>query len=119
MRFDKFATSANGKIYYNDSGKIKKVEFLSQNLSKPLDDIWLNFCDEAKQSKFDDTKTNEVLLQTIIISSTNKNDIVMDFTLKSPISVSVAHRINRQYIGISKNTKPTIQRLQSVIDGEQ
>ncbi|MCI6988089.1 MAG: site-specific DNA-methyltransferase, partial [Campylobacter sp.] len=46
-------------------------------------------------------------------------DIVMDFTLKSPISVSVAHRINRQYIGISKNTKPTIQRLQSVIDGEQ
>lgn len=71
--------------------------------------------------KFDYPK-NEILLHRIIEYATLENDIVLDFFLGSGTSAAVAHKMNRQYIGVEQmdyvNTV-TIERLKKVISGEQ
>jgi adenine-specific DNA-methyltransferase len=53
---------------------------------------------------------------------TNKNDVVLDFFVGSGSTTAVAHKLQRQYIGIEQldyiEDLPTI-RLQKVIEGEQ
>lgn len=64
----------------------------------------------------------EALLQRIIEISTNENDIVMDFFLGSATTAAVAHKMNRQYIGIEQMDyieSVSIERLKKVIEGEQ
>ena len=48
------------------------------------------------------TPKPERLLQRIIHVGTNENDIVMDFFLGSGTTIAVAHKMNRQYIGIEQ-----------------
>jgi len=73
-------------------------------------------------SKVFNNPKSESLLQRIITLSTNKKDIVMDFFSGSGTTISVAHKLNRQYIGIEQMDyidKITSTRLKKVIDGEQ
>ena len=68
------------------------------------------------------TQKNEELLRRIIYSATNKGDIVLDFTAGSGTTNAVAHKMNRQYIGIEQlNYTQTylVERLKKVIDGDQ
>ncbi|MGO1529406.1 MAG: site-specific DNA-methyltransferase, partial [Senegalia sp. (in: firmicutes)] len=70
---------------------------------------------------FDYPKPEEVLERIIEIGS-NEGDIVLDFFMGSATTQAVAHKMNRQYIGIEQmdyiNTV-SVPRLQKVIDGEQ
>ena len=54
--------------------------------------------------------------------STEPHDIVLDYHLGSGTTASVAHKMNRQYIGIEQlnygQSDPTV-RLQNVIEGDQ
>ena len=62
------------------------------------------------------------LIQDIISMTTNENDIVMDFFLGSGTTAAVAHKMNRQYIGIEQMDyieNVSIERLKKVIEGEQ
>ena len=64
----------------------------------------------------------EGLLKYLIEITTQKNDIVLDYHLGSGTTAAVAHKMNRQYIGIEQMDyieDITIQRLQKVIEGEQ
>ena len=65
---------------------------------------------------------NELLMQRIIEYITTKGDIVLDFHLGSGTTAAVAHKMNRQYIGIEQmdyaETLP-VERLNKVIAGEQ
>ena len=64
----------------------------------------------------------EALLQRIIESSTNENDLVLDFFAGSGTTLAVAHKMKRRYIGIEQMDyiqTITKQRLAKVIDGEQ
>lgn len=64
----------------------------------------------------------EKLLQRIIESSTNENDIVLDFFAGSGTTLAVAHKMKRRYIGIEQMDyiqNITLERLKKVIDGEQ
>lgn len=63
---------------------------------------------------------NELLIQRIIEYTTKVNDIVLDFHLGSGTTAAVAHKMNRQYIGIEQmdyiETIP-VERLKKAIAG--
>lgn len=79
------------------------------------------------KSLFNDNKVfsypkSEFLIKDILHVCTNKNDLVLDFFMGSATTQAVAHKMNRQYIGIEQmdyiNTV-SVPRLQKVIEGEQ
>ena len=64
----------------------------------------------------------ESLLKRILEISTKPTDIVLDYHLGSGTTAAVAHKMNRQYIGIEQMDyieSVTVERLKKVIDGEQ
>ena len=64
----------------------------------------------------------EALIKRIIESSTNENDLIMDFFAGSGTTLAVAHKMKRQYIGIEQiesHFDILIERLKKVIEGEQ
>lgn len=68
------------------------------------------------------TPKPEKLLEKILTISTSESDIVLDYHLGSGTTAAVAHKMNRQYIGVEQmdyiNTV-TVERLKKVIEGEQ
>ena len=64
----------------------------------------------------------ELLLQNLILCYSDEDDIVLDYHLGSGTTAAVAHKMNRQYIGIEQmNYLETVavERLKKVISGEQ
>ena len=129
---EKFEKSKNRLIVKN--GKICQKRYKSEY--KSLDKYesyktWLDDFTNAEGSKelsnligkgiFSFPKS-EKLLQHIIEISTQPNDIVMDFFLGSGTTAAVAHKMNRQYIGIEQMDyieSVSVERLKKVIEGEQ
>jgi len=69
-----------------------------------------------------DTPKPERLIERILTIATNPGDIVLDSFLGSGTTAAVAHKMNRQYIGIElgDHAKTHCQpRLKKVVDGEQ
>lgn len=64
----------------------------------------------------------EGLLSRILEISTKPTDLVLDYHLGSGTTSAVAHKMNRQYIGIEQMDyieSVTVERLKKVIEGEQ
>ena len=62
------------------------------------------------------------LIQNLISISSSKGDIVLDYHLGSGTTAAVAHKMNRQYIGIEQMDyieTVSVERLKKVIAGEQ
>ena len=69
-----------------------------------------------------DTPKPERLIQRILSIATSKNDLVLDSFLGSGTTAAVAHKMERQYIGIEMGEHAKtlcIPRLQKVINGEK
>lgn len=69
-----------------------------------------------------DTPKPEELIKLILEIATNENDIVLDCYLGSGTTVSTAHKMNRQYIGIEKGNHIAdivLERMKLVINGEK
>ena len=113
----------------DDEGKLSSVisDFLIQDFLKQL----LFDCKNEKgndeidklfgREEFDYAKP-ENLIKSIIEATTTEGDIVLDFFLGSGTTAAVAHKMNRQYIGVEQmNYIDTLDvpRLQKVIAGEQ
>lgn len=67
-------------------------------------------------------KKPEELIERIIKLATDEEDIVLDYHLGSGTTCAVAHKLNRQYIGIEQMNyieTLTLERLKNVIKGEQ
>jgi len=125
------STMGNIVLFRTDKefGKDTRVEivFAVNNLKEHTGDLWTDistsggFSDEGGVN-FPTAKKPEKLLKRIINMFTKKNDIVLDFFMGSSTTQAVAHKMNRQYIGIEQmdyiNTI-SVPRLQKVIDGEQ
>lgn len=63
----------------------------------------------------------ENLMKTILQITTKEKDIVLDFFLGSGTTAAVAHKMNRQYIGIEQMDyveDVSVERLKKVINGE-
>ena len=68
-----------------------------------------------------DTPKPEKLIFQIISIATNPGDLVMDCYLGSGSTITTAHKMGRQYIGIESNPeaiKLVEERLDKVIEGE-
>jgi adenine-specific DNA-methyltransferase len=67
-------------------------------------------------------KKPEKLISFIIELSTKENDIVLDFFLGSGTTAAVAHKMNRQYIGIEQMDyieDIACERLKNVINEDK
>ncbi len=135
------------KVLFINKGKPEEVMFYNGRqltpLSKSINEVLYNgeitndfamlLCDFWDDIDFQNTqneggvsftngKKPEELLYRIINLSSNKNDIVLDFFSGSGTTLSVAHKMGRQYIGVEQmdyiEELPTV-RLKKVIDGEQ
>jgi len=105
--------------------KIKEIngEFVPSEI---LSDFWTDVKWDGIAKEGNVTMKNgkkpEKLLQRILELSTNIGDIVLDYHLGSGTTSAIAHKMNRQYIGIEQMDyieTVTIERLKKVIDGEQ
>jgi len=105
----------------------KKVKFIDgENVPTTLlTNIWTDIAWEGIASEGGVTlkkgKKPEKLLRRIIEMSTNENDLVLDFHLGSGTTAAVAHKLNRQYIGIEQldyGKNDSTVRLQKVINGD-
>ena len=124
------AKSGKGEIRYVLNGQQmffydKKVRDIDGELqpSELLSNIWNDIAWEgiAKEGNvtLNKGKKPEKLLRRIIEMSTNINDIVLDYHLGSGTTVAVAHKMNRQYIGIEQldyGENDSVVRLQNVIN---
>lgn len=73
-------------------------------------------------SKPFETPKPELLLHNLIISCTSKNDIILDYFLGSATTIAVAHKTERQYIGIEQMdyiNDICMPRMKKVLEGEQ
>ena len=71
-----------------------------------MDNIWddINLLNsQSKERNGYDTQKPKELIKRIIISSSNKGDIVADFFCGSGTSMVVAKELGRQYIGCDIN----------------
>ena len=72
--------------------------------------------------KLKNGKKPEALLNRVIEMATEESDIVLDYHLGSGTTAAVAHKMNRQYIGIEQldyGENDSVVRLQNVINGDQ
>ncbi|MCE2399366.1 site-specific DNA-methyltransferase [Candidatus Poribacteria bacterium] len=128
----------NKKLFFNKEYIPYPENYVRRDGSTPdgvgqaIEDTWncseLDKLDSIQIKSFGKEKTgfltqkNEELLKRIIFSATNEGDIVLDFTAGSGTTNAVAHKMNRQYIGIEqlgKGVVYTIERLKKVIAGDQ
>ena len=64
----------------------------------------------------------ESFIKYLFDFSTHENDIILDYHLGSGTTSAVAHKMNRQYIGVEQMDyieTVAVERLKKVIDGEQ
>lgn len=81
-------------------------------------DSWYKGIHLEGKVKFPNGKKPEKLLKKIIELSTNEDDLIMDFFLGSGTTAAVAHKLNRQYIGIEQmdyDENNSVIRLNNVI----
>ena len=105
--------------------------FINEHKGQVLESIWTdasnaaNAADEIKSlfgSIVFSTPKPEPFMQRIIKLSTSESDIVLDYHLGSGTTAAVAHKMNRQYIGVEQMDyidTVTVERLKKVIEGEQ
>jgi len=91
-------------------------------------DLWLNFDKDignvSKEGRvaLKNGKKPERLIYDIIRLITKENDIILDYHLGSGTTCAVAHKMNRQYIGIEQldyEENDSVKRLQNVIKGDE
>ncbi len=129
--------SNNNEFEYiiNSNGKFQRLDSLQYRINSNKEfislrgDFWDNGYDgdmgnieKEAYTKFGQGQKPERLIMDIILSSTNENDLVLDFFAGSGTTLAVAHKMKRRYIGIEQMDyieSITKERLKKVIEGEQ
>jgi len=138
---EKISLENKDKVVYieNDDEKMfayngNRLSFLSksfklidgnQKMAQLLGDLWTDIDFQNTQNEGGVSLTNgkkpEALLKRIIDLTTNENDIVMDYHFGSGTTGAVAHKTNRQYIGLEQldyGKNDSTIRLQNVINND-
>ena len=114
----------SGQVFGNtDTDENFKSEAEAQG--KKLEDFWLDIYStdryRSEMLNFVGQKP-EALIERILSIGTSESDIVLDYHLGSGTTAAVAHKMNRQYIGIEQldyGENDSVVRLQNVINGDQ
>ena len=99
------------KLYNNlfvEQGSLKSAKSELETLGFPRDIF--------------DTPKPESLIKRMLEIASSESDIVLDYHLGSGTTAAVAHKMNRQYIGVEQMDyidTVTVERLKKVIEGEQ
>ena len=108
--------------------------FLTENQGQVVETIWDNIEDTSNAANAADeikvlfgsivfsTPKPELFIKRILQISTSPSDIVLDYHLGSGTTAAVAHKMNRQYIGVEQMDyieTVAVERLKKVICGEQ
>lgn len=95
-------------------------------ITELLTDFWnhISWAGIANEGgvKLKNGKKPEKLLKQIIEMVSEPHDIILDYHLGSGTTAAVAHKCNRQYIGIEQldyGKNDSVQRLRNVVNGEQ
>lgn len=133
---EKFST---GELRYSDDQtRVIRRTYLNEMEGLPPSNLWTNLkqTGHTRGAKYEQKKLfpsvgstelfstpkPELLLKYILEIASDKNDLVLDFFMGSATTQAVAHKMNRQYIGVEQmdyiNTV-SVPRLQKVIEGEQ
>ncbi len=114
----------SGQVFGNtDTDENFKAEAEAQG--KKLEDFWLDIYStdryRSEMLNFVGQKP-EALIERILNIGTSESDIVLDYHLGSGTTAAVAHKMNRQYIGIEQldyGENDSVVRLQNVINDDQ
>jgi len=80
--------------------KYVKVEyFLPPTEVKQIDSNWTDISGYTSNWSFS-TENSEILLKRVIESTSNEEDLVLDFFLGSGTTTAVAHKLKRKWIGV-------------------
>ena len=114
---------------FNRETETARIElaFAEINSSIYIGDIWFKITTTGGVAQeggvnFANGKKPEQLLKIILDCATKEGDIVLDYHLGSGTTAAVAHKMNRQYIGIEQMDyieTLAVERLKKVIKGEQ
>ncbi|MDD3012361.1 MAG: site-specific DNA-methyltransferase [Candidatus Gastranaerophilales bacterium] len=135
LPFDKFSKIVKeDKINFAYKGEdvnfaIEKIQIIEGKKTPVsiIGDIWTdiginNLSNEGGVSLRFGKKPEKLIERIIKLTSFEQNDIVLDFFVGSGTTVSVSHKMKRQWIGIEQlhygNNDP-LQRLFNVLEGEQ
>ena len=94
---------SDGRVYFSIKSAGKEYRYYEDDLITP-DDVWnisILQQKDPERTGFNSQKP-ERLLARIIGALSNEGDIVLDYHLGSATTASVAHKMNRQYIGIEQ-----------------
>ena len=104
-----------------------QVIFADSNIFKNPCDFWQDIKTTGAISdeggiKLSNGKKPEKILHRLLKMTTKENDIVLDYHLGSGTTAAVAHKMERQYIGIEQmdnQVNLSTTRLQNVINNDQ
>ena len=124
-RMQEFYENGELIIPEDSNARIYRKIYLNSYKGQLVQNIWLDIPivnPMAKEQVSFSTQKPEKLLMRILESCTNEGDLVLDFHLGSGTTAAVAHKMNRQYIGIEQMNyieSVTVERIKKVITGEQ
>lgn len=113
------------KLHWNSLNKPNRRVFIDEYQGQPISSLWSDLKVinpmSNERNEFESGQKPEALIKRMIQLVTIENDIVLDFHLGSGTTASVAHKMNRQYIGIEQMDyieTIVVNRLKKVIVGE-
>ncbi|OYT34954.1 MAG: site-specific DNA-methyltransferase [Candidatus Aenigmarchaeota archaeon ex4484_52] len=96
------------------------IEYLPSDEIK-ITDNWKDLISYSDKFGFQ-TENSEILLKRVIESTSNENDIVMDFFLGSGTTTATAMKLNRRFIGIEMAEQfdtVVLPRMKKVLSGDK
>ena len=122
---DKLLYIAKSDYVISSKNPRVQVLFADTYLSYYIGDLWTDITTTGLETEGNVSlkkgKKPEALIKRIVDLSTESGDIVLDFHLGSGTTCAVAHKMNRQYIGIEQldyGENDSIIRLKNVISGD-
>lgn len=117
-----FLSNSIHSVFKRKNNKVIIEDDISKLVCDFWDDIDFNNTQNEGGISLPSGKKPEQLIYRIIAMSTNKNDIVLDYHLGSGTTCAVAHKMNRQYIGLEQldyGNNDSLVRLQNVVNNDQ
>jgi len=115
----------NGQVILFYKDRVKEIEG-KLDFVEPLSDIWQDVLPNDLHNeggvKLKKGKKPEKLIGRILELGTHKGDLILDFFVGSGTTCAVAHKLERQYIGIEQidyEDNSPVTRLINTIKGEQ
>ena len=120
------------RVFKDEDIKKDNLAYVSSDIL--IKEFFINLLNKTKNKVGNDEITDlfsrdefsyakpEKLIETIINVTTVEGDSILDFFMGSGTTQAVAHKMNRQYIGIEQMDyieTVSVERLKKVIEGEQ